>query len=249
MLNCPDTALRFSTFNHEINIFLIHSSCFLNSEHAKINPSTISLPSDIGLSKLLAYNLTHPINDWIPKSEDRFYLQIATCSGLAILSILFLSSILYLIAKKPWICRLTNTNSTTSALTNVKTMTKNQSSIRKSKKETTPTLSELPPPLESPYISYERDYEQDLKALSTGNLDQSDAIQDFYASKYSMENSEIIKDTNKDTYATINIRKFNKPTLTPITVTSSDNHLDSGSRTVSWKFDQKPLSTFEQKKI
>merc|ERR1711867_186067 len=143
----------------------------------------------------------------------------------------------------------TNTNSTTSALTNVKTMTKNQSSIRKSKKEITPTLSELPPHLESPYISYERDYEQDLKALSTGNLDQSDAIQDFYASKYSIENSEILKDINKDTYATINVRKFNKPTLTPIAVTSSDHNLDSGSRTVSWKFDQKPLSTYEQKKV
>ena len=102
---CPKTKLRWFSFDNQINVMALHSSCFLESRgghyNLQITPNTTTAPTGISSMIIMVYNI-HRISDWTPSKVTNWYLILGLIitTGLLILSLVICAVALKISLKK-----------------------------------------------------------------------------------------------------------------------------------------------------
>ena len=104
-ISCPGLTMQWFTFSSEVNIVMIHRSCFLQTSkyNLQIVPSITTYSQGNPILFLLAYDFP---TQWMPHLQTRFVVQIITATVVAILLVLMITAIVIVIRKKPWVCKI-----------------------------------------------------------------------------------------------------------------------------------------------
>lgn len=87
-ISCPQTKLKWMTFDFQINILILHASCFLESRGGEYNlvikPNITEPPQALSSMLLMAYNINQK---WVPSIKKRWILQLGTMVTIVLLLI------------------------------------------------------------------------------------------------------------------------------------------------------------------
>ena len=102
-ISCPGTRLRWLPFNHQIQVILLHDSCYLETRmsiyNLQILPKHNIVTNGISTTLLLAYNITEP---WVPTKNTRWILLIIIFAILATIGFTLITGVAMLIKANPW---------------------------------------------------------------------------------------------------------------------------------------------------
>lgn len=104
-ISCPGLTMQWFSFTSEVNVVMIHRSCFLQTSkyNLQIVPSITTYSQGNPILFLLAYDFP---TQWMPHLQTRFVMQIITAVVVVILLALVLAAIVVVIKKKPWVCKI-----------------------------------------------------------------------------------------------------------------------------------------------
>ena len=99
--SCPGNTMKWYHFVKDVNIIMKHSSCFMQSvtNTLQIVPTTSNIPKDRAILFLLSYDLNET---WIPRTDNRFILQIILIIVVSIILLTTVATIIFVLWKKPW---------------------------------------------------------------------------------------------------------------------------------------------------
>ena len=249
-ISCPRSKLLWFNLEKSINVFIINARCFTKGPgDLQITPDNDNeepTEDDISAICLMSYNISE---EWIPSLWERWITQIVTISILALITCILLACIGFLCWKKPWYCRvITKQPDKKQELTQMlrkrlmaiehqERLNSRDSGIDKEHFEAVHFPMNKLPQENGEYLSYMRDYDQDLQEYNGGREDQ---IEQWYST---------IKRKPKDQ---------KKKTVPEMTETTSDENKeykeDSGdedksrNNAVHWRFDSNPLVARSNKK-
>ena len=104
-ISCPGLTMQWFSFTSEVNVIMMHRSCFLQTSkyNLQIVPSITTYSQGNPILFLLAYDFP---TQWMPHLQTRFVMQIITAVIVVILLALVLAAIVVVIKKKPWVCKI-----------------------------------------------------------------------------------------------------------------------------------------------
>ena len=109
-VSCPQRRLAWYDLQHQVNILVVHGSCYLESRasdfNLAINPNTTAPAAGVSLVFLMSYDIKV---DWVPTKDARWSVTITLVTVVGLVLILLIAAIIYLVKKKPWYCRILNT--------------------------------------------------------------------------------------------------------------------------------------------
>ena len=292
-VNCPQQKLQFLNFEHDISIIIVHQSCYINTEYLHIDPMSMNTPTEPGILALLSYDI--PNENWmIPSLQPRWYLQLATIT-LAIIPLpIILACVSWVYKKKNRINQIA-INTTTEQI--VKKRIKPQSTEtkkswtgicgRNQKMTDENRHSYVPYHLEDTYVEgtgedtiinreitkpdeeFIRDYAKDYECMESGNENQIEKVENFYATikpkkkKHSQpkETMDIITEIDTEQNKNIEATTKGKPIITThtdfvekVAKRLQNNQIELPKRQptskgdiTGWTFDKNPLHTHDMK--
>ena len=217
-ISCHGTKMHWFDFKYNVNIILMHSSCFLQTteNNLQIIPTSSELPNKEAVVYIMYYNFSQ---QWIPDDKVRFIflISVAVLLGLIILSLI--ACVVFIARKKPWVCKIQPSikyNHSTNASRN----TVNVFDLNELESETEDTEDK---PINAPTNGAYRNYKEDYEQYSTEEEEKQEPIETFYAT------------VNKN-------RKPTTPSLprTPVSIPKYAE-LPRTPNSVHWRFDNKPI--------
>ena len=102
-ISCPGTRLRWLPFNQQIQLILLHDSCYLETRmsiyNLQILPKHNLVTNEAPSTLLLAYNITEP---WVPTKNTRWILLIIILAILATIGFSLVTGVAMIIKANPW---------------------------------------------------------------------------------------------------------------------------------------------------
>ena len=102
-ISCPSARLRWIPFNHQVQLVLLHKSCFLETRMGRFNlhilPEHNMVTNGISSTLLLAYDITDP---WIPTKNTRWVLLIIILAIIGTIGLTMITGIAMIIKSNPW---------------------------------------------------------------------------------------------------------------------------------------------------
>ena len=102
-ISCPAARLRWIPFNFQVQLILLHDSCYLETRMSNYNlqiiPKHNMVTNGISSTLLLAYNITET---WVPTKNTRWVLLIIVISILGTIGFSLITGVAMIIKTNPW---------------------------------------------------------------------------------------------------------------------------------------------------
>ena len=124
---CPNAKMQFFKMKEELNVFLVHSSCFVTIKDEyfslKITQQTDEVPKGIQGIHLLQYTLAKSWT-WYPSVEQSWIIQICTVGIIVLLAILIIAGAIWWHKKKSSINEIVEAVTSKNATSSMKVLTR-----------------------------------------------------------------------------------------------------------------------------